>query len=479
MKRLGLLVLVVVAIVAVPGLAAAHPLGNFTTNQYVEFHIAPGGLEIEHVLDLAEIPAAQELRTIDIDSDGSPSDAESERYAQQTCAAMRSALVVTDDDAAVDLSVESSVVSFPDGQAGLPTLRLDCVFSRQWSVVPSSLHFDNAFLTDRPGWRETVVTAEDVEVETDLPARSVTGKLTSYPTDGSLESVTTGSMTLLGRPGAIRGETVTAAASAVTPVDHLANLLSPGGGSPALPIAMMVAVGLGVLHAMAPGHGKTVMAAYLIGSRGTIRQAVGLGAVVAASHTVGVLALGGVALIATSSFAPARLYPVLSTVSGMIVVSVGLSMLVGWWRHRGHRRAHDHGDDHSHGHDHHHSHDHGHDHHHPVLDGKSGWKVLTALGLSGGLVPSTSAVVLLLGAVNLGRVPIGILLIVLFGIGMAATLTSVGLFLVVAGKKGTTMLETKAPRMSRLTGALRPGAAVFVIAAGAVLTINALASSVG
>jgi ABC-type nickel/cobalt efflux system permease component RcnA len=234
---------------------------------------------------------------------------------------------------------------------------------------------------------------------------------------------------------------------------------------------MAVALGLGVLHALAPGHGKTVMAAYLVGSRGTLRQAVGLGAAVAVSHTLGVLVLGVVALVATSSFAPDALFPVLSTASGLILVGVGMAMFVRFWRRRSHQQTD--GAEHQH-HDHeHHDHDH---HHHDddvLFDGRSGWKVLAALGLSGGMVPSTSAVVLLLAAINLGKVATGILLIALFGIGMAGTLIGAGLAVVTAGRRGSTVLNGRGVDLTRVSRWLTPVAASVVLAVGVILTFDA------
>ena len=92
---------------------------------------------------------------------------------------------------------------------------------------------------------------------------------------------------------------------------------------PIVLLSMLAAAGLGVLHALSPGHGKTVMAAYLVGSRGTARQAIGLGLTVTVSHTLGVLALGALSLSAAAIIPPERLYPILGVVSGAIVVVIG------------------------------------------------------------------------------------------------------------------------------------------------------------
>jgi nickel/cobalt transporter (NicO) family protein len=459
------------AIWLVPAVALAHPLGNFTTNQYTGFEFTPAGVSIDQVLDLAEIPAGQERRAIDVDGDEVISPSESEVYARATCAAMLDALALDVDGSSLRPGLTASSLDFPEGEAGLPTLRLECTSSATWDAIPDVITFDNTYSINRQGWREVVVASTDLELDTTLPTDSVTGRLTSYPAETSADDrITQGTIRLRSAPGVSVGG-VSATTRSDAPVDRLAGLLAPGGDSPALPVAMAVALGLGVLHALAPGHGKTVMAAYLVGSRGTLRQAVGLGAAVAVSHTLGVLVLGVVALVATSSFAPDALFPVLSTASGLILVGVGMAMFVRFWRRRSHQHPHGAEDQH-HDHDHH-----DHDHHHHdddvLFDGRSGWKVLAALGLSGGMVPSTSAVVLLLAAINLGKVATGILLIALFGIGMAGTLIGAGLAVVTAGRRGSTVLNGRGVDLARVRRWLTPVAASVVLAVGVILTFDA------
>ena len=187
--------------------------------------------------------------------------------------------------------------------------------------------------------------------------------------------------------------------------------LSPGFAV----VALLLAVGLGAAHALAPGHGKTVMAAYLVGLRGTLRQAAVIGATVTITHTAGVLLLG---LVLTTSRAVAseRLYPWLGLASGLLLAGVGIGLLV---RARaGH-----------HPHPHDHPHPHGHHHDHGPAGRPLGRRGLVALGLAGGLVPSPSAVVVLLGGIALGQAWFGVALVVAYGLGMAATLTGVGLLL--------------------------------------------------
>jgi ABC-type nickel/cobalt efflux system permease component RcnA len=179
-------------------------------------------------------------------------------------------------------------------------------------------------------------------------------------------------------------------------------------------VALALAIVLGAIHALAPGHGKTVMAAYLVGQRGTMRQAGLIGLTVTATHTAGVLALG-LALSASSLVAPERLYPWLGLASGALLAVIGIGLLSRAVRARRYR----------------HEHHHGHHHHHPVVEDVAPvrTRALVAMGFAGGLVPSPSALVVLLGAMALGRAWFGVVLVIAYGLGMAGTLTAAGVLL--------------------------------------------------
>jgi ABC-type nickel/cobalt efflux system permease component RcnA len=238
--------------------------------------------------------------------------------------------------------------------------------------------------------------------------------------------------------------------------------LSPGFAL----VALLLAVGLGAAHALAPGHGKTVMAAYLVGLRGTLRQAATIGATVTLTHTAGVLLLG---LVLTTSRAVAseRVYPWLGLGSGLLLAGVGIGLLV--------RARPGHGHPHPHGHEPHHPHPHGqepdhphaHDHDHPGAAAGAGrplgWRGLVALGLAGGLVPSPSAVVVLLGGIALGQAWFGVALVLAYGLGMAATLTGVGLLLAHLRTRMDRRLRVPAGSVLGRIGRLLPAATASVI----------------
>jgi ABC-type nickel/cobalt efflux system permease component RcnA len=215
-------------------------------------------------------------------------------------------------------------------------------------------------------------------------------------------------------------------------------------------LALAAAAALGAFHALEPGHGKTMVAAYLVGSRGTAAHAAWLGLIVTASHTLGVYALGAIALYASRYVMPERLYPWMGLASGLLIAGLGCRLLRerlragtaghdhGHGAHAHEDRAHDHGG-HAHGHvhddAHHHAHaDHGHDHAHHHAHGPVTAGQLFTLGLAGGIVPCPGALVVLLAAIGLNRIGFGLLLIVAFSAGLAAVLIGIGIAVVHAGR---------------------------------------------
>ena len=203
-------------------------------------------------------------------------------------------------------------------------------------------------------------------------------------------------------------------------------------------IAAAVAAGLGAFHALEPGHGKTVVAAYLVGSRGTAWHALVLGLIVTASHTAGVYLLGAATLYASRYVLPERLYPWLGVISGLVIAGLGFSLFLR--RYGGKPHSHVHGDHHGHGEtprsrgplgEHSHS-ALGHSHHHHATDGTVSLRELLALGITGGIVPCPAALVVLLSALSLNRVGFGLFLIMAFSVGLAAVLIAIGLLMVYA-----------------------------------------------
>jgi nickel/cobalt exporter len=221
-----------------------------------------------------------------------------------------------------------------------------------------------------------------------------------------------------------------------------------------LVVMLLAALGWGALHALSPGHGKSMVAAYLIGTRGTSRDAVLLGMTVTVTHTIGVFALGLVTLALSQYILPEQLYPWLTLISGLMVVAVGAGVL----RSRLRRRK-----------DPGHAHSHGHGHAHPHGDRRLGTAGILSMGAAAGLLPCPSALVVLLAAIAQHQVALGMLLIVAFSLGLAATLTALGLAVVHARRFVPPRIAT-----SRVAALLPALSAVLVIAIGLVLAARAV-----
>lgn len=478
-------VLAVLASLAAPAGVMAHPLGNFTVNRAIAIEVG-ARVEVRYLVDMAEIPAFEAIQRLDADDDGSPDPAEVEAYAATACADARAALRVTIDAEPVALvEVEPPSVSFPAGAGGLETLRLECHFVVDAAAMaPGAGHVlvvDDGTDDGRIGWRE--VTARSIGgasvTESDAPEVSPSAELTAYP-DAELSTppdVRSATLTFrIGRPGvAVPGPAAPAAPveRSTTAADPLAALVGGELSAPVVALAILLSLGLGALHALSPGHGKTLVAAYVLGAGGTARSAAQIGLSVAVSHTAGVFALGVLTLLASELFLPERVIGWLSLVSGVVVAGLGLLLLARQWpsirRLAGTAPGHEH--DHPHGHDH--SHDHHQGHTHEAPGGALTWRSALALGFAGGAVPSASAVIVLLVAISTDRIAFGSLLIAMFGIGMAVVLGGLGLVVARVGSAAARAERDwlRAPWVRRI-GPWVP------VAAGAVVLVSGLAFAV-
>ncbi len=344
------------------GIAAAHPLGNFTINHYDGVRVATDSVLIDHVVDMAEIPTFRERAAMDTDGDGAVSPQETAAYLATACDTDATTLDLRLAGTALPLEVSQRGLTFPMGQGALTT-RLVCVYRATLPVglgatAEALFSFRVDADIDRIGWREIVVQGDGATISrSDAPATGVSQRLTQYPTDllatpaaqtsATWSAVAGGaSLAALVVPDAQPADGSTSSEAAAP---DAAAAAIPGGITelgadvaalfqareltwPVIVLSMLAAAGLGALHAASPGHGKTVMAAYLVGSRGTTRQALGLGLTVTLSHTLGVLALGALSLFAASVIAPERLYPILGTVSGVIVIGLGAWLVLGRMR---------------------------------------------------------------------------------------------------------------------------------------------------
>ncbi|MDT3440788.1 high frequency lysogenization protein HflD [Pseudofrankia sp. BMG5.37] len=610
LRRPAVLVCLVTFFLALAaGAASAHPLGSFTVNTASVLRVAPDRVRVDVVVDFAEIPATQ-LRP-DVDEAGPAA------WRDRECARVAGDLRVAVAGTPAQLAPTGGAVTFPPGQGGLSTMRLVCRYST--AITPGLLDAGGTDVvyalrayTDRSGWRETIAVGDAATlVRSDVPDRSSSALLTAYPTDPLAGRSDVTRASLRARPGGPvaadafpevaddgAAGTVGEASSGGQSVSRPGNggltarftgLVGPDSALTlgAAALALVVALGLGAAHAFAPGHGKTLMAAMIVGRRATGRQLAGMAGAVTLTHTLGVFLLA-VTLSASAGLAPERLYPWLGAASGLLMIGLGLGLLRsrlgrGAPRlagllgpdHRGddhthghshghHHRDHAHGHAHTHGADHDgghpygqhdhaddHTHDHGHGHHHhdhaygrahahgddhggghadgnhdhaddhghghghegdhahdqvpggghaghdrarggeahrhrhggrwhshaPLLaaDGTPPrLRSLLLTGLAGGMVPTPSAVVVLLGAISVGRASFGVLLVIAYGLGMAATLVGVGYLLDRSLRPLLLRLRRRAPRLAASALAAGPVvSAVMVIGVGALLMLRA------
>lgn len=496
-RAMLLFCLTLTLLIALPAVALAHPLGNFTVNRYSRLAVTGQQVQLIYIVDMAEIPAHQERSQIDRNGDNTIDAAEQEAYVQQLLATLQTGLKLQLNGQVQQWTFVDSDLTFPAGQAGLPTLRLVTQWSapldEQTALWQAEYRDEN--YADRLGWQEVVVQAGAGATlqASSAPAQDVSQELRTYP-DSLLQSplaVNQATFSFVPVAGRAAANSATAAlvnvstpAQAGRPVDPFAELIQLTTPSLwTILLALLAAFGWGAAHAFSPGHGKTIVGAYLVGSRGTVRHALFLGLTTTITHTAGVFALGFVTLFAAQFILPETLYPWLSMASGVLVVTIGAIMikdrvqtfLQGRKHHHHHHHDHD-----QHDHDHQHGHAHGGHHHHhhlpPVADDANPlqamtWRNLLALGISGGLLPCPSALVLMLGAISLQRVGFGLALIVMFSLGLASVLTAIGVVLVYAGK-----FFQRIPESGPLFRFVPVASALFITVVGVGITVQALMS---
>jgi len=531
----------VAAALVIPALAAAHPLGNFTINHYAGLRVEPDRILLDVVIDEAEIPTFQARLDFDTDSDGEVSDDETDAGRATACEALEPSLALSVDGARQSLRLDEAGLAFPSGVGGLNTMRIVCGYSVAFDrPIAAGARIDLAETSDadRLGWREIVaegsgVTLAPVAGSPAIRSTTASDRLRAYPTNLLTQALADTAAAVIVTPGgpplpafdipdaspltvAGAGEVASAPAAPGVPVAAAPAIVVavpavgsvPGGVTgtdlPSIfrttdlsPIVLLISIltagALGAGHALTPGHGKTLMAAYLVGTRGTPLHAAGLGLSVTVSHTMGILVLAAVVVGAQGFLPPdtvVRSAPVIAAIS---IVAIGGWMLLGEGRRRWRRRAATADHDHDHDHEVGHEHDHGHDHtaepvaagehshggithsHLPPAGTTISWRSLFILGLAGGLIPSTSALLILLGSIAAGRPAFGFVLVVAFGLGMALVMGGIGLALVLA--RGRLDRVDAGSPIGRASSFVPLAAACLVFGLGLYLTIQAVAGN--
>jgi nickel/cobalt exporter len=502
----------------------AHPMGNFSVNHYAKISLDHDGIKVTYIIDLAEIPAYQELQQGNVTAD--VADPSVKRFVELRGQDFARNLTLTLDGKRLPLELLSSQVIFPPGAGGLPTMKMGFVYrlsqpltnaedyhpsppchpdrsEAKWrdlqSSPPCTLQYVDNNYPGHAGWKEIIAVpnAGVNFITTSAPRNDRSAELTNYPTDllnsppQDLSATIQFHFPAMPAPPAHakRVAPIVRAAAAAPPMAAPA----PPAAAPPLRLqanqqatprnaftelittrslslwflitAAFIALGLGALHALEPGHGKTIVAAYLVGSRGTARHALLLGVIVTASHTAGVFALGAITLYASRYIVPEQLYPWLGVFSGLTIAGLGGYMFLRRWS----------------GLDLDHSHTSGQLHGHwfssrkkdapePTAPGKPvSLYQLFALGITGGIIPCPAALVVLLSAFALHRIGLGFFLIIAFSLGLAAVLISFGM-LMVYGRRFMARLQVNGPLATRW---LPVASAAFMTVLGAGIAVRA------
>lgn len=450
-------VAMLVALLLPSGTARAHPLDIFLQASYLT--VGTGQIVVELDLTPGVLVAPAALTEIDSDGNAQISDAEAQAYAE----GVLSSVTLQVDGQPVSLAVTS--VDMPDYlniQAGYGTIRI--FTSGTLPEGMSGAHeiaYENGYAPTGSAYQVNTFIAKDAALTLGTQNRD------------SIQQRMTMEYAIGGSAPATDGLTGTTPGTAAQAQRLLGYLDTPSLSPWQMLLALGLAVMLGGLHALTPGHGKTLVAAYLVGSRGTVRHAAALGAIVTFTHTASVIAIGLAALFASQFIMPDVLVPAMEVLSGALVVVMGARLIrQRWGMFRSSRSAAQvHTHDHDHAHEHSHDHSDGHVHTHLPPEGFT-IGGLVAMGVTGGLVPCPEALGIMIIAVGLNRIALGLGLIVSFSFGLAAVLIALGVLLV----RSRSLVERAGGFGSRLTVGLPLGSAVLVTLLGIGITFGGLSS---
>ncbi|MDQ2681346.1 MAG: hypothetical protein M3Y21_10085 [Candidatus Eremiobacteraeota bacterium] len=413
--------------------ASAHPLGNFTINHLAEVATKDGQLQVVYVLDIAEIPTFQIMHQAS--GDGNWSRAQMQTWADSEIALVQSGFDVKVDGKSLTLQPSGATARNRPGAGGLPLLYWVGHFSA--TLQAGEKHAisinDGVYQDRRIGWKDIIV----------APQTEPTHALQVYPSAliGTPRRVT--SLTFTVQPNGTASSIVASSDAApsvggfntLVRVTALSEMFASKNQSPLfILLTILAAFALGAMHAVEPGHGKALLAFTLVGARATTKQAMILAASLTFAHTIGVFILGGVLFFA-AGFVSENIYPWITLISGIAIAIIGARSLMRYFRGRtmfaqSQVQAHDHAQPHDHAREGAHQHDHGDGHSHShVIPGSTPIKFSAAVwaAMSGGVAPCPAAIVVLLAALRLHKLGYGMILIVIFSLGLAAVLTGLGI----------------------------------------------------
>ena len=359
----------------------AHPMGNFSVNHYSKISFGRDGIKISYIIDLAEIPTYQELQRGNVTADvANPA---VERFVAARGLELMRGLGLVVDGKPLLLKLLSSEVIFPPGAGGLPTMKMGFVYQSAYLApdkepTAASLEYADNNYPGQAGWKEIVAVADGgaTFVRSSVPKTDRSAELTNYPTDllnsppqdlsaaiefrfpitvvarnaatsaphsrskgvvpatrvGAAQPLVASTPAIVAPPQAVAPPLHLRANQQATPRSAFTELIATRNLSLWFLItAACIAFSLGALHALEPGHGKTIVAAYLVGSHGTAWHALLLGIIVTVAHTAGVFALGAITLYASRYIVPEQLYPWLGVFSGLTIAGLGGYMFLRRW----------------------------------------------------------------------------------------------------------------------------------------------------
>lgn len=462
-RRIALFLLVLTCIGSTKG-AAAHP-----ADQHQSYHavaLSSDGVQVAWRIAVGPLLARGLWQQADADGDSLVTSVEASAWAVGAASLLQGRL---DDTAQLAWHVDSVSwpVSFEAMQAGSEAIQLE--LSATWPGALSGEHrlvLANQWEPKHSASWFAVQPVHTIEVSAATVEQQAQFAIRFHPLSPNDELIPSQSGLSAGE-----GTLTPPAAAGSGTLRRLTELLQTQSTTPAFyGAALAIALALGALHALTPGHGKTVVAAYLVGSRGTNLHAVGLGAVTTLTHTGSVLVLGAIVLVASRTIVPNDLFPWLEVASGALIILLGANLLYRRWfeyRRFRHRSGHHPSHDHPHSHDHDDGHDHGHTH--LPEPGRVTWRSLLFLGVSGGIVPCPDAIAILLLAIVIQRIGLGLALIVSFSLGLAVVLIAIGLVMLHSRR-----LFARLSMFDRVSPALPVVSAAIVLFLGVALTARAL-----
>ena len=461
--------------------AFAHPMGNLSVNHYARLEPSSKGVDLTYVLDLAEIPTFETMQTWGLKEVPVQSVLNSKARAQ--AALWMKNLVLTENGKPVIATLGTTSVTVIDGAGNLPVFRIEAHIHTD--AKGGQFAFEDGNFPTRAGWREiSVAVGNGARIERSTHTdRELSKGLTAYPQDPTaappqdtraaftwvnLEMPALSRATpvahapapviqapapvvqapppVVQAPAAVLQAPATAArppdqpaAGTIQRGDRMSQLLqtlrSKDVSWSVFGLLLFLAFWFGALHALEPGHGKTMAAAYLVGARGTPKHAIILGASVTFTHTISVFLLGLATMFLSQYVMPDKITKWLGVISGLSIVWIGgllvwkrgkvlASAAPKYYDHPDLELDHDVREPHEHGPN---THTHGGQSHSHAPEGEISMSSLIALGASGGLAPCPSALILLLSAISIGRPGLGVILLVAFSAGLAIVLTLTGL----------------------------------------------------